>query len=255
MPRHPILVRLLCISLAFAGCSQPVFVEESDGLPPDTPSEENRPSVPTDDTHTYDPLSWDGETEKFRIEDDGLIRLYDTSDQAGTACLATPLTTPDRTCWQLHVRLSFNPSANNHLRIYLMADSPDLTGNVDGYYLQVGGKEDRIYFYRQQGDALTLLCQTEAFMRGDSSPEVHIQVERDSQGYFQLYVPETDAPAQPLAIIKDTAVSTASHCGIVCTYTASNSRKMRVPVFRIHHDVHDVEELESGQFQPSTPSD
>ena len=142
MPRHPILVSLLCIGLAFAGCSQPMFVEESDGLPPDTPSEENRPSVPTDDTHTYDPLSWDGETEKFRIEDDGLIRLYDTSDQAGTACLATPLTTPDRTCWQLHVRLSFNPSANNHLRIYLMADSPDLTGNVDGYYLQVGGKED-----------------------------------------------------------------------------------------------------------------
>ncbi len=157
-----------------------MFVEESDGLPPDTPSEENRPSVPTDDTHTYDPLSWDGETEKFRIENDGLIRLYDTSDRAGTACAATPLTTPDRTCWQLHVRLSFNPSANNHLRIYLMADSPDLTGNVDGYYLQVGGKEDRIYFYRQQGDALTLLCQTEAFMRGDSSPEVHIQVERDN---------------------------------------------------------------------------
>lgn len=255
MQKRLVTIALLCAGLALAGCSQPVFMEETDALPDEPSAEGSLPGNTDDDNHTYDQLQWGGETEKFRFDDDDGIRLYDESGEKGTAYLSAPLTTPDRTCWQMYVRLSFNPSANNHLRVYLMADSSILTSGLNGYFLQVGGKEDRIYLYRQQGDGLTLLCQTEAFMRGDTSPEAHIKVERDSQGYFLLSVSEITTSVQPLAVIKDTTIRTASHCGIVCTYTASNSRKMRIPTFRIHHDVSDVEELDSDHFQPSSSAE
>lgn len=255
MLKRLIPIALLSAGLAFAECSQPVFVEEADALPDEPPTESDLPTNVDDDTHHYDLLQWEGETEKFRFEYDGSIRLYDESGEKGTAYLSAPLSTPDRTCWQMYVRLSFNPSANNHLRIYLMADSPALTSGLNGYFLQVGGEEDRIYLYRQQGDSLTLLARTEVFMRGDTSPEAHIRVERDSQGYFQLYVSEISTSTLPLAFIKDTAVRTGGYCGFVCIYTASNSRKMRLQVFRIHHDVRDVEELESGDFRPSPPAE
>ncbi len=223
--------------LLLAQCTTPLYEE---------PTEEDTEGGMTaviDDGHVYDQLSWEGETDKFRFEDDGTIRLYDESRQTGTAFVCAPLSTPDRTCWKIHVRLSFNPSANNHVRIYLMASEADLGGPLDGYFLQVGGEEDRLYFYRQEGDTFTLLGQSEEFMQGDNSPEVHIRAERDSQGYFLIYASELDVSPFPFFFDKDNVIRDGAYCGILCTYTGSRSREMRFPEFRIHHDIRDVTEL------------
>ena len=255
--RLNLLIGYLLLALfTLVGCTPPAFEEEKEKTEtPETPDKDYETPPDIDDNHTYDPLSWEGETDKFRFEDDGSIRLYDTDDRAGTACIATPLTTPDRTCWQLQARLSFNPSANNRACFYLMAASPRLDEHPDGYFLQIGGEEDRIYFYRQSGGEQTLLCQSPAFMQGDSSPDAHIRVERDSQGYFWFYAAAETLPDRPLCFFKDTTIRTAPYCGLLCTYTASNSRKMRFTTLRIHHDVADVEELENDGFRPARPAE
>lgn len=252
MRRNTLIGCLLLALSTLTCCTPPAFEEEEEPTEtPETPEEENNTTPDTGDSPTYDTLTWEGETGKFRFEDEGSIRLYDTGDLAGTAYISTALTTPDRTCWQLQAHLSFNPSANNHARFYLMAVSSRLHEHPDGYFLQIGGEEDRVYFYRQWKGEETLLCQSAAFMQGDSSPEAYIRVERDSHGYFWFYASAAPMPDRPVGFFKDTALCTATHCGLLCTYTASNSRKMRFTDVRIHHDVTDVEELGNEGFHPA----
>ena len=73
--------------------------------------DEDKEEEGNDDSVTQ--LAWSGETDKFTITSKEGVRLDDPQEAAGTAYLAFPSSTVRNTRWELGVKLTFNPSANN----------------------------------------------------------------------------------------------------------------------------------------------
>ena len=102
--------------------------------------DEEKEEEGNDDSVTQ--LAWSGETDKFTITSKEGVRLDDPQEAAGTAYLAFPSSTVRNTRWELGVKLTFNPSANNYARFYLSSSTATLSNTLQGYYLQIGGAKD-----------------------------------------------------------------------------------------------------------------
>ena len=59
--------------------------------------------------------------------------------------------------WAFKIELGFNPSSTNLLNIYLVSSSSNLSGPLNGYFVQIGNTNDEIALYRQDGAVKTKL--------------------------------------------------------------------------------------------------
>ncbi len=182
---------------------------------------------------TEDP-SWVGDHDKF-IVDDGVLRLYD--DDAGMAWLSTQSQVVANTQWDFWLRIGFTPSDNNHPRIYLVSDKADLSGPLNGYFIQVGktgGDNKRIFFCRQDGTEETVLITGHMNVAEGSNNIMRIRVFRDGLGNWniltapgggELFIPQGQA--------FDNTYSSGHWFGVRCTYTVSNSTRFYFDDFRV----------------------
>ena len=203
-----------------------------------------------EDTFTPE-LPWEGEMDKFTINSKEGIHLNDPQEDAGTAYVTIPSTSIKNTRWEFGVHLTFNPSANNYARFYLTSSSNILSGNLNGYYIQIGGAKDNVALYRQNGEQSKLLASGRELMKGDSSPKLYIKVERDNNGYWTFWTRlESENEYVKEKQIKDTDIQTSRYCGIYCIYT-----KTRCKGFTVHHIQlsNDVETNTSPDETPDTP--
>ncbi|TGY31644.1 lamin tail domain-containing protein [Bacteroides caecimuris] len=230
-------VILLCFfSILFYNCSLPADDEEKGGLN-------------GEDTITSE-LPWEGETDKFTINSKG-IHLNDPQEDAGTAYVTIPSTSVKNTRWEFGVHLTFNPSANNYARFYLTSSSNILSGDLNGYYIQIGGTKDNVTLYRQNGEQSRLLASGRELMKGDSSPKLYIKVECDNNGYWTFWTRrESENEYVKEKQIKDTDIQTSRYCGIYCIYT-----KTRCKGFTFHHIQlsNDVETNTTPDETPDNP--
>ena len=102
---------------------------------------------------------WSGTTENFKINSEK--QLQTNATEAGTAWLATTNTLLENTEWNFLIKLGFSPSANNNARVYLVSNKENLTGDLQGYFLQFGesGSDDALELFRQDGDDQTSVCR------------------------------------------------------------------------------------------------
>ncbi len=169
--------------------------------------------------------AWTGDLERFVI-DNQMLRLAD--DQAGQAWLSTPSFMIDDTQWDFWIRLSFVPSSNNHPRIYLVSDQPDLTESLHGYFIQAGqtGSDNkRLYLYRQDGEEIVSILEGRDNILTQSNNRVRVRVIRDKEGLWQLFADAGgDHAFLPQGEVVDNTHQHTSWFGLYCRYTASNSR-------------------------------
>ena len=195
-------------------------------LPADDEDERN----PEEDNTTSE-LPWEGETDKFTINSKEGLRLNDPQENAGTAYVTIPSNSVKNTRWEFGVRLTFNPSANNYARFYLTSSSNVLSGNVNGYYIQIGGAKDNVALYRQNGEQPKLLASGREVMKGNNSPKLYIKVECDNNGYWTFWTRlESENEYTKEKQVKDNSILTSLYCGIYCIYT-----KTRCKGFTFHH--------------------
>ncbi len=170
--------------------------------------------------------SWTGTRDKFKINDKFQLQLKDTT--AGAAYLSTTNTLTVNTEWRFWVKLSFSPSANNKARFYLISNKEDITGVVEGYFIQLGeaGSNDAIELFRQQGESLTPVCRgQDGFI--SSSFAIRIKVTHDDLGTWKIFAdPSGGENFQFQCQGNDTTFTQTSYIGIYCKYTKSNSTKM-----------------------------
>jgi len=179
----------------------------------------------SDGDFTNDP-EWLGDTGKFAVNN-GELQLQDTD--AGTSQLYVPAatSTEEATTWRFYIRLEFAPSASNNARVYLNADANDLLGDLQGYYLQIGGisgDQDALELYRQDGSSETLLISGQAGALGAAPAEVRVQVQRSAAGAWTLaadYSGGTDFVTEGTAT--DDTYNMGSFFGWVCDYTSTRS--------------------------------
>lgn len=194
------------------------------------PADDEKGSLDGEDTVTSE-LPWEGETDKFTINSKEGVHLNDPQEDAGTAYVTIPSTSVKNTRWEFGVHLNFNPSANNYARFYLTSSSNILSGNLNGYYIQIGGAKDNVSLYRQNGDQSKLLASGRELMKGNNSPRLYIKVECDNNGYWTFWTHlESENEYIKEKQIKDTDIQTSHYCGIYCIYT-----KTRCKGFTFHH--------------------
>lgn len=210
------LILLSLFMVAFYNCAPP-------------PDEDTKEET-GEDTTTAE-LPWTGETDKFTINTKEGVHLNDPEEDAGTAYITFPSSSVPNTRWEFGVRLTFNPSANNYARFYLTSSSNVLSGELTGYFIQIGGAKDNVALYRQNGAELKLLASGRELMKGNSSPKLYVKVECDNNGYWTFWtrlLSEEEYTKEKQ--IKDSSIQNSVCCGIYCVYT-----KTRCDGFTFHH--------------------
>lgn len=164
--------------------------------------------------------AWTGETQKFEIIGQRL-HLNDAT-ASGTASLSTPSEAVADATWEATVEIAANPSASNYARFYLMADQADLSGELNGYFVRIGGSEDDVSLYRQDGTSITKIIDG-TDNRVDVDPvQITLRVTRDASGNWQLFSKPNGAPAFiSEGAGSDEAHEVSTHSGIYCQYTST----------------------------------
>jgi hypothetical protein len=173
--------------------------------------------------------AWLGDTDKFSIANEQL-QLNDAS--AGSSNIAyisipAPTSIGESTTWESWVQLDFSPSAGNFARIYLAASQPDLSGTLNGYYLQIGGitgDQDAIELYRQDGDTHTSLLSATAGAVGGAAVLANIQLNRTEEGLWTLrvdYSGGTDYTDE--GSVQDDTYFMGNYFGYYCRYSSTRS--------------------------------
>ena len=173
----------------------------------------------TDGNFTQAP-EWTGEPEKFEIVGE-VLHLNDAS-ATGSAYLSTPSEAVANATWEFYVEISENPSSSNFARIYLMADQADISGDLNGYFVMIGGSEDEVSLYRQDGSSVTKIIDG-TNQRVDTKPvQVSIWVTRDEQGNWELLsqsANETNFISE--GTVRDETHTVSHYFGGYCRYTST----------------------------------
>lgn len=177
----------------------------------------------SDGDFTHDPR-WEGDSLHFEVNAGNQLHLrWAGSD---TSVLAIENTMSDETEWNFWVKLSFNTSVNNYLRVYLMADRSELDQPLNGFFLQAGGEEDSLIVYRQEGfDLIPLLHFPDGYTEL-SVNTLRVRIIRDPEGVWQAGIdPEGGTNYLHQGAWIDPANQQAAWFGFLCRYTSSNASR------------------------------
>lgn len=188
---------------------------------------------------------WTGDRDKFIIDSE-VLRLND--NDVGSAYLARPSSVVSNTQWDFLVRIGFEPSDNNYPLIYLVADTDDLSGPVNGYYVRIGktGTDNKkLFFYRQDGESHEEILSGSNNIAASSNNVINVKVIRDDAGNWEFYAdPAGGDLFLPQGSIFDDTYTTTEYFGISCNYTVSNSDRFYFDDFRIGDIIPETEKPE-----------
>ena len=170
--------------------------------------------------------SWTGTSNSFIVNSAKQLQL--NAPVEGIAWLSTASSSVEATEWRFWIKLAFSPSANNFARVYLISDEEDLTGPLNGYYLQFGetGSNDAIELFKQQGTNTTSICRgTNGSIA--SAFAIRIKVVHKPDGEWLIYSdPAGNENFQLQAIGSDVSITAGNRFGIFSKFTSSNITKM-----------------------------
>jgi len=168
---------------------------------------------------------WQGNTEHFVVNDDFMLQL--DSEGENTSVLTTAFVATAPMEWRFRIKLAFSPSANNYARFYLAGDAVDPLAAQQAWFVQFGesGSGDAIELFHQEGSTLTSICRgTEASIA--NAFDLWLRVRVDEAGTWSIE--RSDTP-QNLWLPEAQGVGTSPQgsysLGVLCKYTASNSKR------------------------------
>lgn len=174
-----------------------------------------------DEDLTQNP-EWTGDVGNFTTVDESgnkLLRL--DASEAGTSVLTTASSTAQGT-WDLFYRFDESPSGSNKTRIFFLADTDDLNGNVNGYAISIGesgGDPFRLMRY-DNGSETEILTSTTEVAAGQG---YQLRVTRNSSNEWSLLIGEGygSTPTAEGGNGVDATHQTSSYFGIVLDYTST----------------------------------
>ncbi len=168
---------------------------------------------------------WLGDISEFTINTDNQLQLNGSGSDTSYMVIESNILVQNE--WNIWLRMSFAPSVNNNLRIYLMADVANLKGPLNGYYLLFGenGSDDSIDLFRQDGDNHTKIIDG---IPGNcsSSNTIRIKVTKTDLGLWNVFSDLTgNFSFLPEGEITDNTYTSSGYFGLFCKYTSSNATK------------------------------
>jgi hypothetical protein len=185
----------------------------------------------SDGDFTQDP-SWNGDLSHFKISSSSAVpqlqrpALQLDAPAAGTSALSVSQPLSGDLEWQFWAKLSLNTTSGNFARVYLFSDKADLKAPLEGYFLQLGGSNDSVLFFRQDSlENISLLRMNTAFT-GNSTNVLRFRVLRSKEGAWQFYCDSIGGQSLSLqGEINDLVLPGGSYFGFSCQYTSSNTTR------------------------------
>ena len=189
----------------------------------------------TDGNFTANPV-WLGDVTNFEVNASNQLHLNAPAVTDESHLVVATSAAVDG-FWEFYVQLDLNPSTSNRAFVYLISDQQNLEGNLNGYYVKIGGASgtvDDVSLYKQTGSSSTKIIDgidgTVAI-----SPKLKVKVTRDLTGNFELFI-DTSASLNSYVsqgIVFDNEFMESSYFGVFCDYTSTKSDKFYFDDFNI----------------------
>lgn len=170
--------------------------------------------------------AWNGTIDLFKINSSKQLQLNGSGEGTAWLTTASALVVPAE--WTFWIKLSFAPSSNNFARVYLVSDQADLSGPLNGYYLQLGeaGSNDALELFRQNGTQSVSICRgTDGLLA--SSFAIRVKIIHKANGSWEIWAdPSGGSNFQLQASGTDLQLNASQYFGVFCKYTSSNATKM-----------------------------
>ena len=162
--------KVLSVAL-FALCNAPSWAQFSDDFA---------------DLNISTGVVWSGSTGLFTA---ATGQLQSQSPGAANYYLSTPSTLVNDAQWEFFIDLRSSTSGANYVDVYLMSDAADLTANVDGYHVRIGGTLDRVELFRSDAGVSTGLAvqSPDAVVNSSSSNPFRVKVTRTATAGWTLF--------------------------------------------------------------------
>ncbi len=171
--------------------------------------------------------SWVGNESLFIVSSNQL--KLQAPAVASSAYLSTFSTAINDASWEFLVTLGFNPSSSNYIRVYLVSDSVNVSGSLNGYYVMIGNTADEISLYRQSGTTRTKIIDGVDGRLNLSASSTRVKITRDASGNWGLSSDVGLTGTYTLeGLAFDATYLSSSYFGLFCTYTATRSDKFYV---------------------------
>ena len=176
--------------------------------------------------------TWIGDVSRF---DTNLTLLHHSLDTInGESYLSTECKVVKNASWEFDVELLFDPSISNYSKVYLMSDKSDLTSNLYGYFVKIGGESgsvDNVSLFSQIANVETKIIDGVIGLAA-SNPDLKIKVTRDSIGNWELFV-DTSNSYFSQGIAFNNIVVNSEYFGVFCKYTTTRSDKFYFDNFNV----------------------
>lgn len=163
---------------------------------------------------------WTGTSESFIVNSS--LQLQSNASTTSTSYLFTASESFDDAVWECWVKINYTTSSSNYASVYIASDKNDLTNGCNGYYVQIGGTNDEVSLFLQEGTKKTKIIDG-ADKRTDGNPvELRIRVTRDKDGNFSLYsklVSETEFVLE--GTVQNNVVRQSSYFGLLFSNTTT----------------------------------
>lgn len=169
--------------------------------------------------------SWKGDSTCFIVNTKKQLQLSAKS-VTGSSYISTVSKVGTKASWSFLVMMDFNPSSSNYVKVYLMADQANITMPLKGYFIRIGGTNDDLCLFKQDGTTETLLADGRDKVFNTSAINARIKVTRDTSNKWELLCDTTGGENYRLsATAIDASIMMSSYFGVQCTYTATRSDK------------------------------
>lgn len=171
--------------------------------------------------------NWTGNATDFQISTAFELQLNAPSITS-TSYLVTASQAIGAAQYDFNVNLDFSPSTSNYARVYLTSSSSDLSGSLNGYFVQIGGATgtlDDVSLFYQDGNIITQIIDgidgTVA-----TNPNVNIRVTRDIIGNWELLIDTArNGVFTSEGTVLHTTITSSTYFGVYCKYTSTRSDK------------------------------
>lgn len=176
--------------------------------------------------------AWFGTEGKFVI-DSGQLRL-DAPAENSSAYLATKSQSIEDAIWEFTVKMDFNPSSVNYVKIHLVSDTSDLTLPQQGYFIKAGGRDDEVSLYRQNGTTEVEIIDGLDNLLDTTQVNIRVKVTRSVKGDWEILVANpVEEPLESQGTVFDNTYKISSYFGVFCEYTSTRSSKFFFDDFNV----------------------
>lgn len=173
----------------------------------------------TDGDFTHSP-EWSGHGSNFTINSS--FQLQSKATSTSVSWLFTSSKAFSDAVWQCRIKINYPTSSSNYALFYVISDTDDLTDGCNGYYIQVGGTNDEVSLFLQQGTKRTKIIDGLDKRTDGSMVDIQLKLTRSKTGNFELYsklVSEQDFVKEGSVV--NTVISDATYTGLVYSNTST----------------------------------